>query len=71
MRFLFEGIELDVDFYYSPAEVETWTDPGWPEECFVEAVRVNGVDISPLISEEIAERMADKYLADKKGERYE
>lgn len=44
MRFLFEGIELDVDFYYSPAEVETWTDPGWPEECYVEAVRVNGVD---------------------------
>jgi hypothetical protein len=69
MNFTFEGIELDVDFYYEAPEAQTSSDPGNPEECWVEAVRHKGEDISALISEEVATQMADKYLEGIKDER--
>jgi hypothetical protein len=69
MNFIFEGIELDVDFYYEAAEAQTWSDPGNPEECWVEAVRHKGEDISVLIGEEVAVQMADKYLKEMRNAR--
>ena len=48
-----EGLTLDCELEYSPAERETDIDPAYPAQAVLITARVGGVDISPLLSDYI------------------
>jgi hypothetical protein len=48
-----EGLTLDCTLEYSPSERETDIDPAWPAQAILMSAKVGGVDISPLLSDEL------------------
>ena len=47
----FDGLELEVDCYYSAPEKTTHDYPGSDEYYEIDAVRYKGVDVSELLEE--------------------
>jgi hypothetical protein len=45
-----EGIGLDCELEYDPAQAQTETDPAWPAAAYLISAKVAGVDILPLLS---------------------
>jgi hypothetical protein len=48
-----EGLTLNCTLEYSPSERETDIDPAWPAQAILMSAKVGGVDISPLLSDEL------------------
>ena len=48
-----EGLTLKCELEYSPAERGTDIDPAYPAQAVLITARVGGVDISPLLSDEL------------------
>jgi hypothetical protein len=48
-----EGLTLKCELEYSPAEQGTDIDPAWPASAILISAKAGGVDISPLLGDEI------------------
>ena len=48
-----EGLTLKCELEYSPAEQGTETDPAYPASAILISAKAGGVDISPLLSDEL------------------
>jgi hypothetical protein len=48
-----EGLTLDCELEYSPAEPGTDIDPAWPASAVLISAKAGGVDISPLLDHRI------------------
>jgi hypothetical protein len=62
-----DGLTMDVEFDYQPAERQTLEHPGCAEEYDLCTVVVAGVDIVSLISDETEERIIKELI--KKAEK--
>lgn len=69
----YRGMDMEVEYFSTPFSPEVRTmsngDPGWPAEggeFYVESVKVCGVDITELISEEELERIGEIILKQSK-----
>jgi hypothetical protein len=47
------GIELDCELEYDPPQAQTETDPAWPAQAFLISAKVGGVDILPLLGNDL------------------
>jgi hypothetical protein len=48
-----EGLTLECELEYDPAERETDIDPAWPASAVLISAKAGGVDISPLLDHRI------------------
>jgi hypothetical protein len=48
----FDEVEVDVFFEYEAGQPTTWDEPGYAEEIYIKEVKVKGVDILSLLSQE-------------------
>jgi hypothetical protein len=48
-----EGLTLDCELEYSPAEAETEITPAYPAQAILISAKAGGVDILPLLSDYI------------------
>jgi hypothetical protein len=46
-------IELVCELEYSPGERETDIDPAWPAQAVLITAKIQGVDVVPLLNDEI------------------
>jgi hypothetical protein len=47
------AIELDCELEYDPPQAQTETDPAWPAQAFLISATVDGVDILPLLGNDL------------------
>ena len=52
-RYTHGGIELDCDLEYDPGQRATLTDPPFPPAAYLIAAKVAGVDILPLLDNDL------------------
>jgi hypothetical protein len=45
-----EGIGLDCELEFDPAQAQTEIDPAWPAAAYLISAKVGGVDVTPLLS---------------------
>ena len=57
-----EDITVEVEFSYQPFEAMTHDYPGCPEAVIIDSVRVKGVDIMSLLSEEVIDSLEMEIL---------
>ena len=48
-----EGLTLECELEYDPAEPGTDIDPAWPASAVLISAKAGGVDISPLLDDRI------------------
>jgi hypothetical protein len=48
-----EGLTLECELEYSPAESETEITPAYPAQAYLNNAKAGGVDISPLLDHRI------------------
>lgn len=62
------GVEIEVDYDYSPEEPQTYDYPGYPETVDVWAARVEGTDVTEWLNhmENAFEELGDLILKERK-----
>ena len=58
----YEGFDFEVEFYHTPAEPQTLTDPGCPAETELEDVKLDGVSIIELLNEKAEDDILELVL---------
>lgn len=61
----FCGVVLDCTYDYTPAEAQTWTDPGYPEMAELSSVKVGGVEIWQMLDNDQLDAIADLILEER------
>lgn len=61
-RINFEGVELEVSYYYEPAENPSYIYPGAAENYNIQSIKFNGCEVMPIyesldLIEEIIEHL--------------
>ena len=52
-------IELDCELEYEPAQAATLTDPPWPAQAYLISAKTGGVDVLPLLSQELTAQIEE------------
>ena len=52
-------IELDCELEYEPAQAATLTDPPWPAQAYLISAKTGGVDVTPLLSDELTAQIEE------------
>jgi hypothetical protein len=63
----YSGVDLVVEYDYSPEERQTLEYPGYPEHVEICEVLVNGVDIISLLDTDAIEALESEVLEDRYG----
>lgn len=61
MNIIFDciGLEFHAEVTYSPGEAPDWEDWGYPSECEIKSLSVNGIDFMALIQSDIGDQIQD------------
>ena len=52
-------IELECELEFEPAQAATLTDPPWPAAAYLISAKTGGVDVLPLLSQELTAQIEE------------
>lgn len=52
-------IELDCELEYEPAQPGSEIDPPWPAQAYLISAKTGGVDVTPLLSDELTAQIEE------------
>ena len=52
-------IELECELEFEPAQAATLTDPPWPAQAYLISAKTGGVDVTPLLSDELTAQIEE------------
>lgn len=63
----FGDVWIGVEFYYSPAERQTWEEPGCDEQYDIVSITINDVEAPESLLTEDVINAIEKELSDRRG----
>lgn len=56
-HYQYGGMELECELEYDPPQAATEIDPAWPAVAILTRAKTGGVDVTPLLSDELVEQI--------------
>ena len=59
----YKNVDLEITFEYTPAERQTWYEPGIPEDVSIEGVKINNQEVMHILDDKFIDELIDVVLA--------